>query len=379
MLSTCNRFEAYLEVEDSAPIEGVRQAALEILSHSTGLPSAVLDDSVAVLHGGDVVPHLFGVSAGLKSVVIGEDEIAGQVRRSLENAREAGTASANLERLFQSASRASKKVKSQTAIGRADRSLVRLGLELASSRIADWAETAVLLIGTGQYAATTVAALRDRGARNITVHSPSGRAARFAARLSLTVADDLASAVAEADIVITCTSRDQPVVTATVVQPGKRRLVIDLGLPRNVSPEVGSVAGIELLDLETIRLHAPIEELNATSDARALVDSAVETFTSAEAERSASQAVVALRKHVLGLLEDELERARARGTWTPETEAALRHFAGVLLHTPSARARELGRSGQHDAFALGVSALFGLHPPDAVADAAEAADDELLA
>src|SRR5690606_2284112 len=113
-------------------------------------------------------------------------------------------AASTLERLFQAASRTSKTVKSTTAVGRADRSLVRLGLELAGSRIAAWAETRVLLIGTGQYAATTVAALRDRGAGDITVYSPSGRGVPFAARLSLTSTDDLASSVADVDLVIAC-------------------------------------------------------------------------------------------------------------------------------------------------------------------------------
>ena len=375
VLSTCNRFEAYLDVPDTESIESVRAAAIRTLSNSTGISADDLDASIGVLQGADVVPHLFGVSSGLKSVVIGEDEIAGQVRRSLERARLAGTATPALERLFQTASRTSKLVKTQTAIGRADRSLVRLALDLAASRIADWAETRVLLIGTGQYAATTVAALRDRGAHDIVVYSPSGRAGQFAARLSLTAAVDLAAAIAAADIVISCTSRENPVVSTADVQPGRRRLIIDLGLPRNVSAEVAAVTGIELLDLETIRLHAPLEELNATRDAHAVVDEAVESFSTTEAERRTADAVVALRRHVLAILDGELDRSRRRGTWSTESEADLRHFVGVLLHGPSVRARELGRTGRDEEFAQGIRAVFGVER----AAAADIDDDELLA
>jgi glutamyl-tRNA reductase len=362
VLSTCNRFEAYVDVADTVPIDRIAASVIETLSNSTGVTTSALENSISTLEDTDVAPHLFGVSSGLKSVVIGEDEIAGQVRRALKQARAAGTSSPGLERLFQAASRASKTVKSTTAVGRADRSLVRLALELASSRIADWADTSVLLIGTGQYAATTVAALRERGARRITAYSPSGRAAPFATRLSLAATTDLVSAAAEADLVISCTSREQPVLTSAELTAGRRRLIIDLGLPRNVSPDAAGVMGIELLDLETIRLHAPLEELSATEDAHAVVDDAVTSFSTAEAERGAAAAVVALRKHVLGMLDAELDRARARGSWTAQGEADLRHFAGVLLHGPSTRARELARGGEGEEFVRGLSALFGIDP-----------------
>lgn len=360
VVSTCNRFEAYLEVDADAGAGAAAEALLEILSDSSGVERGELESTVRILRDDEVVPHLFAVSAGLKSVVVGEDEIAGQVRRSLERARSNGTTTASLERLFQNASRTSKSVKSRTAVGRADRSLVRLALELAASRIADWSTTSVLLIGTGRYAATTVAALRDRGARDITVYSPSGRAAAFALKRELQVASELAVAISDADIVIGCTSREAPVVTPTVVSAGRRRLVIDLGLPRNVSPDVAGIPGIELLDLETIRLHAPLEELQATRAAHDVVDSAVSRFSDEEAERRAADSVIALRRHVLELLDRELERSKRRGTWTPEGEAELRHFAGVLLHTPTLRARELERSGDGSHFAAGLSAVFGI-------------------
>lgn len=360
VLSTCNRFEAYLELAETIETAQISENFVDILSDSTGIPPLALRNSIGTLEHADVAPHLFGVSSGLKSVVIGEDEIAGQVRRALDQSRASGVVSSGLERLFQAASRTSKAVKSTTAVGRADRSLVRLGLDLAASRIADWTATSVLVIGTGQYAATTVAALRDRGVSAIEVYSPSGRAAPFAARLSLVVAEDLKISVAAADLVISCTSRERPVLTSEELSPGRRRLIIDLGLPRNVSPEAATIAGIELLDLETIRLHAPLEELSATEDAHALVSEAVALFSSAEAERSVAAAVVALRQQVLETLEAELDRARNRGTWTAQGEADLRHFAGVLLHKPSLRARELARTGRADEFSRALEALFGI-------------------
>ena len=364
VLATCNRFEAYLEIEE--PLTAAAAVAVEnsvqVISAASGIDPAALRDTVTVIRGDAVAEHLFSVSSGLESVIVGEDEISGQVRRALEQARAAGTTSSALERLFQKAANTSREVKSHTAIGGAGRSLVRLGLELASSRIADWSATRVLLVGTGQYAATTVAALRDRGAVDITVFSPSGRAARFALRLGLTASIDLVAALAAADVVITCTTTEAPVVAAAHLSPasgGQRRIVIDLGLPRNVHPDVATVPGTELLDLETISLHAPLEELTATTDARALVVNAATEFAAATAEQQLTPSVVALRTHVFGLLEAEIARARARGDDDGRIEAALRHLTSVLLHTPSVRARELARTGEAQSFSDAVTALFG--------------------
>jgi glutamyl-tRNA reductase len=329
-------------------------------------------------------------------VVVGEGEIAGQVRRSLESARAAGTTSPELERLFQRASQTSRGVKNRTGIGTAGRSLVRLALELAESRVTDWAKTRVLLVGTGRYAGASLAALRDRGAEDVRVYSPSGRGLKFAASHSISAVSqaEFAREAALAGVIVTCTTVDEHVIDAALLRAGRtavhrgsaaaaatdaatdaprlcpvdsddhagasRQLIIDLGLPRNVDPDVATLQGVELLDLETVRLHAPLEELNATSDARELVGRAARKFSAVAEEQSLAPAVVALRTHVFDLLDAEIERARKRGDENGQTEAALRHLVGVLLHTPKVRSRELARDGEHDAYLAGLDALFGL-------------------
>ena len=368
VLATCNRFEAYLEVAQSPSQtpDAAIGAILEALGSASTLSPSTLSSSITVLTGDNVVEHLFSVSAGLESVVVGEDEISGQVRRALEQARQSGTTSSGLEQLFQRASTTSRFVKSATEVGTAGRSLVRLALELASSRVTDWADARVLMIGTGSYAGASLAALRDRGAENVTVFSPSGRAPKFALSHGIRFSTDLVAAIAESDVIVSCTTVTEHVVTTELFPRFTRKLVIDLGLPRNVDPAVGELEGIELLDLETISLHAPLEALNATSTARTLVGHAAAAFSAAEAERVLTPAVVALRKHVFDLLDSEIERAKARGDSSPQTEAALRHLAGVLLHTPSVRARELARAGEAETFTSGLLALYGITVPGPV-------------
>lgn len=387
VLATCNRFEAYVEMDEPVTAAGAIgvEAVLEAVEAVTGVPAAELDGAYTVHSGRRVAEHLFSVASGLESVVSGEGEIAGQVRRALKSARKEGTTSPELERLFQRASQAQRKVKNVTALGRAGRSLVRLALELADSRIADWSAERVLLVGTGAYAAVTLATLRERGAVNISVYSPSGRAEIFAAKHGIrpVSADDYARTAARSSLLITCTTATEPVLGPEQLQAptgpaaigcpvgAHNQLVVDLGMPRNVDPAVAALEGVALLDLETIRLHAPLEELQATDAARSVVREAADTFHVVGERQSVTPAVVALRSHVFSLLESEIDRARARGDEDGRVEQALRHLSAVLLHTPTTRAHELAAVGRADEFTAALGALYGIVPEaDTAADGA---------
>ena len=387
VISTCNRFEAYIDLDE--PVTAGQQVGIEAataaISAATGIPAGQLHETWSVHTDEEAARHLFAVSAGLESVIVGEGEIAGQVRRSLETAREAGTTTSDLERLFQRASQTSRGVKNNTPLGRAGRSIVRLALDLAESRIVDWSTVRVLLIGTGAYAGASLAALRDRGVTDVAVYSPSGRAARFAASHSIRAveADAFAREAADATIIVTCTTASGFVLDAAALTAGRAalsenlpafehdatpgcpvdhsagQLVIDLGLPRNVDPDVAGVHGVDLLDLETIRIHAPLEELQATDHAHQIVDRAARKFATVTDEQSLAPAVVALRKRAHDVLEAEIARVAPRDP-NGVAEQALRHMMGRLLHAPTVRARELARSGDAQRYLDALDALLGL-------------------
>jgi glutamyl-tRNA reductase len=352
VLATCNRFEAYLDIAEPLTARVAADAVFARLAETVGDDAAALRAAARVHHGPDVARHLFAVSSGLESLVLGEDEISGQVQRALATARDAGTSSSALERLFQRATRTSREVRAVADLGGAGRSVARLALDLASTRVTDWSATPVLVVGTGRYAATTIAALRDRGVADLRVFSATGRADRFAARYGVRAEHDLRAAIRDAEVVITCTVRYE--VTVADIPDTRRRLIIDLGLPRNVDGAVGSLDGVELIDLELLALHAPLPELEP--GARALVGSAAEAFA---AEEQAAPAIVALRRHIFDALDAELARSSARGDG-PATEQALRHLAGVLLHGPSVRAREFAAEGRGEEFAAALRTLFGI-------------------
>lgn len=366
VLSTCNRFEAYLDLDDplAAP-DAVAAEAVAAAIASDSPDDAQQLRAVAATHlGVSAVRHLFAVTAGLESMVVGEEEIAGQVQRAAREARAAGTMTGALDRLFQQAARTSRVVRGVADQSRVDRGVARLALDLASSRVPDWAQVRVLLVGTGRYAATTIASLRSRGAEHVSVFSATGRAEMFAAKYGVRAEGELREALTGADVVVTCTARYT--ISPEHVTAGHPLLVIDLGLPRNVDPAVGAVPGVELIDLELLALHAPLPEL--AGPAHAVVGDAAAGFA---ADAAAAPAIVALRRHVDAMLEAEVARARARGD-DGSVESALRHFAGVLMHGPSERARELAAEGRLSDFVAGLAAVYGVEPEPRSAAADEA-------
>ncbi|GAB3158663.1 hypothetical protein GCM10027059_03770 [Myceligenerans halotolerans] len=207
VISTCNRFELYLDVD--APLDGntvghATRHVAELVAGESGVTTQAAVDSFTVRTGPEVTEHLFAVAAGLDSMVVGEREIAGQVKRSLAVAREQETTSKTLELLFQTASRTSKRVGTDTELGAAGRSVVSLALDLAEGEVPRWDGVRAVLIGTGSYAGASVAALRARGCADIGVYSQSGRAALFAESHGVDAVDDLVAALADADVVVSC-------------------------------------------------------------------------------------------------------------------------------------------------------------------------------
>nr|WP_246335681.1 glutamyl-tRNA reductase [Microcella alkalica] len=360
-VATCNRLEVYLDVDAPADATPEDTHAIARDSVSRALRSlgedAPLEASATaeVLGSPAAVHHLFAVSAGLESVAVGEEEIAGQVRRAAQAARASGASTGRLDRVFQEAIRTARAARAQGDASRTGRSLARLALDLVGSRLADWSAARVVLVGTGRYAATTVAALRDRGAESITVYSPSGRAQVFGTRHGVAWTNDLTAAMSGADVVITCTTRLS--LSAADVPAEAPAYVVDLGLPRNVDAAVGEIEGVTLLDLETIRLHAPLVHWSAEEEARSVVADAAHAFVTAAA---VEPSIVALRQHVLELVDDEIERARRRGDADGRVEEALRHLTSVFLHTPSTLARRHAVAGRGVDVAAAIETLFGI-------------------
>ncbi|WP_138414311.1 glutamyl-tRNA reductase [Sinomonas gamaensis] len=371
VLSTCNRYEIYAEAPAPEDREAARSALVAEISRRSGLPEHTVSDIFRTKDGSDVARHLFAVSSGLDSAVVGEREIAGQVRRALISAQEEGTASPSLVRLFQAASRTAKDVGTQTALGSRGLSIVSVALDLATDLTdnPDWSSKRAVLFGTGAYAGATMALLRERGCTNVAVFSSSGRAEEFAAaRGGVALApEQLPGAIAEADVLIGCSGSTTPMeaveLAAIRSDSPQQLIVIDLALTHDFDPAVGSLENVELVTLESVRLAAPQEQAEALAQASRIVDSAAEDFEAQRQARQADAAIVALRRHTMAVLDSEIEKVRARHGCTAaaeEVEFAMRRMVKQLLHTPTVRARELAAQGREAEYLAALDALYGI-------------------
>jgi len=367
VLATCNRFELYLDVDDERLAEACA-AASEAVAARSGLAPATVRGHLRHRTEAEAAQHLFAVAAGLDSMVVGEREIAGQVRRALTHARREGTTTSVLEQLFQRASRVSRAVEAATGLGGTGRSVVGVALDLAAGTLrrhvhdgagaadehVDWSGLRVVLVGTGSYAGASLAALRSRGCRDVRVWSASGRAAAFAAARDAHVADpDLLSELAHADLVVACSGTGGPVLHGSAlaaVRSGAGNAepltVVDLALRHDVDPSVGALPQVHLVSLHSVAEHAPAGSV-AVTEAGEMVAAAAAEFVAERRVRAWDPAVVAERTRVLTATEDD---------------QAARRRARAALHGPTVRAREAARRGDVDAYRQALAELAAVQP-----------------
>ena len=373
LLSTCNRFELYF---DSPGFHRGIEAVLETIGAALPASHAGLIGQFEVYAGEMAAQHLLEVASGLDAMVVGEDEILGQVRSALAEAETHTTPA--LRRLFHAALTTGKAVSSQTDLGSAGRSIAAVGLDLVERRHFPLAGRRTLLVGTGSYARVVTATLLRLGCATLSVYSRSGRAEQFAATHPVVAvpADGLLDAIASADLVVSCSGSDDngdPVLTASLLAEARSSAtsllpVLDLSLSGDVDQGAVNLVGVDLIDLDEIGAHAPAEHSTAVLAARDLVSRGVDAYLHLESGRAATPAITAMRSHVSQFIEREIEAAARRHG--PETAAAvahsLRRVSNALLHTPSLRAAELARVGGLEDYQHALHTLFGI---DVQADA----------
>lgn len=370
VLATCNRYEVYCDVESDADFEATRTTVVSQVGQHTDLAAGAVAEALVVRTGEAVTKHLFTVAAGLDSAVVGEREIAGQVRRCLARAQAMGTTSGALVRLFQSASRTARDVSAHTDLGGHGLSIVSVALDLAerAPNAGPWSERQVLLLGTGAYAGATMSLLAERGCTRVQVFSATRRAEAFVATRSgvAMAVDDVEVALARADVVIGCSGGQRRIGCSELasIRRGNRPLtMIDLALTRDIDPAARDLPGVNLIDLESVRRAAPHEQSEDLHTATRIVSAATHDFDHQQVARSADAAIVALRRHTLDALDAELERVRAQHGCTAaaeEVEFALRRMVRKLLHVPTARARDMSDQGRHDDYIEALAVLYGI-------------------
>ncbi|MEV4216947.1 glutamyl-tRNA reductase [Nonomuraea sp. NPDC049725] len=368
VVSTCNRVEVFVAVDR---FHAAVNAVTGMLSLHSGVPVDELTPHLYVHYEERAVEHLFSLVCGLDSMVVGEGQILGQVRRALKLAQKQGTVGATLNELAQQALRVGKRAHTDTGIDQAGASLVTAGLALAG----DLTGLRALVVGAGSMSSLAAATLARAGVTDIVIanrtfsrgarlaETVGGRAVEFAA---------VARELAEADLVITCTGAGKHVITADMVTRGA--FLLDLALPHDIDPAVRAVPGVTLVDLETIQESGiGSREGDAVRAVRALVAEELTAYLDAERAARVTPTVVALRSKAAGVVESELGRLMMRvpeldGKIKDEVTLTVQRVVDKLLHEPTVRVKRLATSPGGDHYAEALRELFDLDPkmPEAV-------------
>lgn len=389
LLSTCNRVEVYAVVD--AFHAGLSEVC-GVLGRQAGLDPAALYDNLYVQYAGAAVEHLFSVTSGLDSMVVGEAQILGQVRAAYATARESGTVGSTLHNLIQNTLRVGKRVHSETGLDTLGASVVSEALASAGTLEGRRA----VIVGAGSMGALAGSQLRKAGIAAVSVLSRTEANADHLAE-SLTEQGvaaysapmgELVGAVAGADVVVCCTGAKDPVLTAADItdRDGAPLTVCDLGLPRDVDTSVDRLDDISVVDLETVRRRMDTDPAAVTSSAKQTAQASgiildeVREYLAAQRSAEVTPTVTALRKQAAEVVDAELLRLGRRlpeldATVRAELDRTVRRVADKLLHAPTVRVKELASrsGGPGDAagvdYADALRELFGLDPqaPAAVA------------
>jgi glutamyl-tRNA reductase len=383
-ISTCNRTEIYMVVGD--PVEA-ESAALGCVSRQVGMRPTELVSSLYSLRDGEAVRHLFEVAAGLDSMIVGEAEVLGQVKRAYELALVEGATGPIANRLFRDAIGAGKRVRTETALGRAHDSVSSVAVDLARSLLGDLGSRTVLVIGAGETAELTAKALHMRGADTVFVANRRyDRAIGLAQRFGGTAVrfEDLPAQLLESDIVVSSTASPHQIVgrddLAQVMEQrdGRPLLIVDIAVPRDIDGSVRDLPGVTLYDMDDLQREAArnvsVQSAEATR-ARAVVEEDAERFERWAASLDVVPTVAALHERAEAIVEQVLRENEARWVSLADEDRArvemlARAVASRLLHEPTLRLK--GAEGDDSyVYVQVLRELFGIDAGELDAPAAE--------
>jgi glutamyl-tRNA reductase len=391
VLSTCNRVEVYAVVD---AFHGGLSAIGQVLAEHSGMSMGDLTKYAYVRYSEAAVEHLFAVASGLDSAVIGEQQVLGQVRRAYANAEANHTVGRVLHDLAQRALSVGKRVHTETAIDAAGASVVSVALDIAGSRLdSGLAGRTAAVVGAGAMGGLSVAHLVRAGITHIHVVNRSlPRAQRLAESIreqgvgaeALTL-EHLPTALAAADVVVSCTGAVRPVVSLADVhhalanarrdEAAQPLVLCDLGMPRDVDPAVAGLPGVSVVDMDRVQ-REPSARAAATDAeaARQIVAGEVAAYLAGQRMAEVTPTVTALRQRAADVVEAELLRLENRlpgldDSQRVEVARTVRRVVDKLLHAPTVRVKQLASAPGGDAYAEALRELFELDPQavDAVA------------
>jgi glutamyl-tRNA reductase len=374
VISTCNRTEVYLVVGDPVRAES---DVLGLLAGRASIRPTELAEAIYSPRNCDAARQLYRVTAGLESMIVGEAEIQGQVRRAHEAAMRAGCTGPFSNRLFAAALTTGKRVRSETGIGASRVSIPSIAVDLALSVLDGLEDRHVVVLGAGETSELTAHALAEQGAGTIFVaNRHADRARSLAQRFGGSVVglESLPDQLLLADIVLCSTSSPHPIVGREELELvmgerlGRPLLLIDIAVPRDIDSACGELDGVSLYDIDDLQA-VVARNLNTRAGeaprAQEIVEEEIHRFARWMGQLETLPTVSALREHGNAIVEQVLEENAGR--WESASprdlariEAIARALMSRLLHEPTIRLRSLSEARGHGSLEL-VRELFGLH------------------
>ena len=377
LLSTCNRTEFYLVADDEPALEAVWSLLGERLPVA---PAAGAREYGYIARDRDAVRHLYRVSAGLDSVILGESQIQGQVREAWEASR--AQAGPVLHRLFQSALYVGSRVRTETGLGMGTASAASAGVAVAGKIFGDLAGRTALILGAGDMAELAATCLSDQGVQiTLVANRTQERARAIAERLGARAVslDEAWPHFATTDIALCSTAAPQAVVTwervGTVIGGGARRgrplCILDLAVPRDVDPALAQLENVFLYDvddLQTVAAQATARRRDEIPAAERIVEEETDLFWAWYGGLGVVPAIKELRQRMDDLRAAELERAlRHLGHLSPEDRARVEQLSQTLLnkflHQPTIALKTAAEEGRGYGLLEALRRLFGMEPP----------------
>jgi glutamyl-tRNA reductase len=374
VLSTCNRLEVYAAAH--GPAGQVTRAVAGLIAAHGQVPVDDVMRTARTRVGAAATEHLFSVACGLDSMAVGEDQIVAQIKDAARAAAAAGTTGPAITGLIDAALRVSKRARTQTTIGTEGISLARAGLDLAAVHLGGLAAREAVVLGTGSMGKLAARLLREAGVGRLSVASRNAaRAAELAAavRGRQLPAGDVPAKLADADILISATGAAAPVVPAEQVraaraQAGGRPLfVLDLGMPPDVDPAVGRLAGVTLVDLAALGRHLADRAVpDQISQVRAIVAAEAAAYTDRQEQAAAAPVIAAMHAQIRQLADAELARLHDRlpdlsEQQRAETAATVHRILRKVLHRPTVRAKEFSTGPDGPVYLDALRQLFDLN------------------
>jgi glutamyl-tRNA reductase len=373
VLSTCNRVEVYAAA--SGPAERVTRAVAGVMATRGRIAVHEVLRMARVHVGGAAAGHLFSVACGLDSMAVGEEQIVAQIKAAVRVSAEAGAAGSMVTGLMDAALRVSKRARTDTTISTAGISLARAGLDVAEAHLGGLAGRHAIVLGTGSVGRLAARLLREAGVGRLSVASRrvAGAAEVAAATRSRQLrAADVAAMLADTDILITATGAAAPLVLAGQVRAarepaaGRPLFVLDLGMPPDVEPAVGRLAGVTLVDITALGRHLADREVpDQVPQVRAIIAAEVTAYTSRQNEAAAAPVIAAMHAQIRQLADAELARLHDRlpglsAEQQAETAATVHRILRKILHRPTVRAKEFSTGPEGPVYLEALRQLFDL-------------------